>query len=125
MEPFELKGTVKPNRGDGRKLGYPTANIEVPRDTAEGIFSGWVELRGQKYPAMVFIGSAVTLNDPLKRAEAHMLDFADQDLYGEEISITVVHKHRDNQKFASQAELIAALRQDEAAARKFFKQESK
>ena len=121
MQSFSLSGTVRPYRGDGRRLGYPTANIEIPNDTAEGTFVGWVTLRGQKHPATIFIGAPVTLNDPVKRAEAHILDFADEDLYGEEITMQVVHKLRDNFKFSSQAELIKHMQRDEQDARAYFK----
>ena len=121
MEPFVLRGVVKPFRGNGRKFGYPTANIEIPRDTAEGVFFGKVVLRESEYLATIFIGAPVTLEDSVKRAEAHILDFADEDLYGEQIEMKVEHKHRDNRKFSSQAELVAALHQDELDARDYFK----
>ena len=35
MSNIKLSGIVKPFEGNGRKLGYPTANIEIPADTAE------------------------------------------------------------------------------------------
>lgn len=122
MESYSLRGVVKPYRGNGRKFGYPTANIEIPLDTAEGVFFGTVELRGQKYLATIFVGNPVTLDDPVKRAEAHLLDFPDEDLYGEEIVMHVLHKHRDNQKYASETELIAALHQDTVDAREYFEE---
>lgn len=120
ITPFVLKGVVKPFRGDGRKLGYPTANIEIHEDTAEGVFFGTVTVRGDTHNASIFIGSAVTMNDPVKRAEAHILDFPDEDLYDEPIVFRVEYKHRDNEKYPSPAELVDALRADDLAARQYF-----
>ncbi|MDX1766195.1 MAG: riboflavin kinase, partial [Candidatus Saccharimonadales bacterium] len=67
---FKLKGIVKPYSGNGRRLGYPTANIQVPNETAEGLFLGYAEIKGQRLPALIYIGAPVSLGDRQKRAEA-------------------------------------------------------
>lgn len=121
MQPFTVSGIIKPYRGDGRRLGYPTANIEAPSNTAEGVFVGWVTLHQQLHPATIFIGEPVTMQDYTKRAEAHILDFPDQDLYGESIKMHIVRKLRDNQLFDSSAVLIKQMKQDELEARTYFK----
>ena len=125
MEKFRLQGTVKPFAGDGRKLGYPTANIEVNNDIAEGLFVGYVKLLNKKLPALIFIGAPITFGDSMKRAEAHILDFEDKDLYGESLEFIVTSKMRDNKKFNSKEELIKQMKQDEQDARNYFKKLSK
>lgn len=121
MEKIEIHGTVKPYRGNGRKLGYPTANIEVADGIPSGVFIGTVVLDGQTLPGMLFVGEPVTLDDHIRRAEAHIIDFEDKDLYGEEIIMTFIEKVRDNKKFDSLEELIVAMKNDENIVRDFFK----
>lgn len=125
MQTLILSGTVTPYAGNGRRLGYPTANIEAPSDTPEGLFLGYVVLQNQKMPALIFIGAPITLNDTVKRAEAHILDFADRDLYGEVVSFEISSKLRDNVKFDSEAALIEQMQADEAHARAHFSSEER
>jgi len=122
---FILQGTVKPFAGNGRKLGYPTANIEISADVAEGLFVGYVKLLSKELPAIIFIGAPITLGDNIKRAEAHILDFEDKDLYGESVEFIVISKIRNNKKFDSKEELIKQMQQDEQYARNYFKKLSK
>jgi riboflavin kinase/FMN adenylyltransferase len=121
MEMFKLSGVVTPYTGNGRKLGYPTANIPISVDAAEGLFVGTVLLEGNELLALVFIGAPITLDDNIKRAEAHILDFKDRDLYGEEVVFTVEKKLRENEKFVDVETLIEKMEQDEVEAREYFK----
>lgn len=120
MKPFKLAGTVKPFSGQGRKLGYPTANIECAPDTPEGTFVGYTTLMNHDLPSIIFIGAPVTLGETYKRAESYILDLEDKDLYGQEILIEVIHKLRDNQKFKSVDELVKQIKLDETLARTWF-----
>jgi len=125
MDLFRLKGIVKPYTGNGRRLGYPTANIQVPPDTAEGLFVGYAEVKGNRMPALIYIGAPLSLGDRLKRAEAHILDFADEDLYGEGIVMEISHRLRDVVHFDTEADLIKQMHKDEKQARKFFESAEK
>lgn len=121
MKPFKLSGVIKRWDGNGRKFGYPTANIEAPEDAPEGLFVGHVILNKKSLPAMIFIGAPITLNDQRRRAEAHILDFEDRDLYGESVIFEVESKLRDNVKFEGEEKLIEQMKKDEVLARKYFK----
>ncbi len=121
MKQFSLNGVVTPYTGNGRRLGFPTANIPIPADTPEGLFIGHVVLAEKHLPALIFIGAPITLNDPEKRAEAYILDFADRDLYGEPVEFIIEHKLRDNHKYVDEATLITQMEQDEQDARAYFK----
>ncbi len=125
MTEFELSGIVTPYTGAGRKLGYPTANIETVEDTEEGLFVGYVDLAGKDMPALIFIGAPITLGDHVKRAEAHILDFEDRDLYGEKVVFRVKEKLRNNVMFNSEEELVEQMRIDEVHARKYFREHGK
>lgn len=123
MKKFQLAGTVKPYSGQGRWLGYPTANIECPANTPESVFVGYTTLMNKRLPSIIFIGAPITLGETIKRAESHILDLEDRDLYGQEILVEVVEKLRDNEKFNSRDELIKQMKRDEQIARKYFARE--
>ncbi|MBI5775369.1 MAG: bifunctional riboflavin kinase/FAD synthetase [Verrucomicrobia bacterium] len=121
---YTLAGTVV--RGDqlGRRLGIPTANVDVaglvvpPR----GVYAIHAGVRGgRRHRAVLNIGVRPTLANPAPRlqVEAHLLDF-DGELYGEELEITFVEKLREEQKFPSVEALTAQIRADIAAARLVF-----
>ena len=120
MDKLILQGVVTPYAGDGRKIGYPTANIPISSDVPEGLFVGTLLLDNLELPSIIFIGAPVTLDDHVKRAEAHILDFEDRDLYGENVTFTVEKKLRDNKKFESVELLIEQMEMDEVEAREYF-----
>jgi riboflavin kinase / FMN adenylyltransferase len=122
MSKFQLAGTTKPYSGQGRGLGYPTANIECPSDSPEGVFVGFTTILNRRLPSIIFIGKPETVGDYIKRAETHILDFEDKDLYGYEILIEVEHKLRNNKKFESKNELVINMKADEKAAREWFRE---
>jgi riboflavin kinase/FMN adenylyltransferase len=116
-----LIGKTKAYSGNGRKLGYPTANIGVETDLADGVYFGFATLgKFVDHLAMIFIGVPTTVGDTERRVEAHLFDVEDRDYYGQKIKIEVCHFHRSNQKFNSVADLTAAIQEDEIAARKWY-----
>jgi riboflavin kinase/FMN adenylyltransferase len=100
-------------RGDqrGRKIGYPTANLEplpwsaVP---ADGIYAGRLVRGQQKLPAAISIGTNPTFAGTDRRVEAFVLDF-DQDVYGEHVGLEFVAKLRDTERFDSVDALTAQM----------------
>lgn len=115
--PYALRGPVV--RGDqlGRTLGYPTANIETPPGKAlpRGVFAAWAWLRGERFPAMLNIGTRPTVQGQTLRVEAHLLGFAG-DLYGQTLRADLVARLRPEARFASLDELRAQLAADAQAA---------
>ncbi len=117
-----ISGTVIPHTQRGRTLGYPTANISLKDSLEEeGIYAGFTHYNGQKLPSLAFIGAAKTFGETEKKLEVHILDFS-ENLYGKTISVELLKKIRDNKKFNSQEELIQEIKNDEACARKYFKE---
>jgi len=112
-------------RGDelGRKLGFPTANLDVADLLVppHGVYAAHAYAEGHRHRAVVNIGVRPTLgNDsPQLRVEAHLLDF-DGDLYGRDMELTFVEKLRDEQKFSTLEELRGQIARDIAAAREKF-----
>ncbi len=103
------KGTVIHGDGYGRKLGYPTANIEMT-EPLSGVFVGVVEYDGKKYHAAIFASERRLI------LEAHLIDF-DGDMYGKEIVVHIQKRLRDGRRFDDESELRAAIAADVAIIR--------
>jgi riboflavin kinase/FMN adenylyltransferase len=116
--PYSIIGHVVNGEHTGRKLGFPTANIAVD-DPMKHIPSGGVyavkaRIEGtieQKH-AMLNIGVRPTFGGTDKQViEAHVFRFED-DIYGHKISISFIHRLREERKFKSADELRNQLQQD-------------
>ena len=99
----------------GRKLGFPTANLDVSGSLVppSGVYAVHAYVEGKRHRAIVNIGQRPTLQTatPTLRVEAHLLNF-EGDLYGKDLELTFVEKLRDERKFASLDELRAQIRRD-------------
>jgi len=122
--PTQLRGVTLPFAGNGRKLGYPTANIILPTKLKDGVYFGYADLDDyyNHRRALIFIGtpSSSTASDSGRRIEAHILDIPDEDYYGLPLKLDVQHHHRRSETFTSTEELKAAMYADEMAARAWF-----
>ncbi|HSX45568.1 MAG TPA: riboflavin kinase [Candidatus Saccharimonadia bacterium] len=119
--PANLSGTVTRFKGNGRKLGYPTANLSVETDLKDGVYFGFADMAEWRgHPALIFVGTPTTVGDTERRVEAYLLDITDQDYYGEQLALNLVEYHRPNQTFDNLEELIKAMHTDESVARQFF-----
>ncbi len=112
MSPETYKGIVIHGDGYGRRLGYPTANIEIA-EPLTGVFAGSVEIEGITYHAAIFASERRPI------LEAHLLDF-DGDLYGKEIEVHIEKRLRDARNFDDERELRAAISADIATIRAHF-----
>ena len=118
--PATLSGIVTPFKGNGRKLGYPTANIASDTQLVDGVYFGNASLGDLiDRPAIIFIGTPTTVGDTERRVEAHILDAPDTDYYGQTLHIMLEAYHRSNQTFASIEMLVEAMKLDEMAAREW------
>lgn len=129
---MKTTGTVTPNKRNGTKFGYPTANMKLDDKSINGLFVGYTKLvstadskvkhafGGRNLPSIIFIGVPETVKENEHRLESHILDFPLIDLYGSEIEVEIVDKLRDNHKFESVEKLIEQMKTDEQQARKWF-----
>jgi FAD synthase len=121
MQEVTLQGTITRFNGNGRRLGYPTANIMTDTSAKDGVYFGFADLAGFKHhPSLIFIGVPTTMGDTERRAEVHLLDIPDEDYYDQTLAATLKYYHRANQAFKDVAELLIAMKADEAAARQWF-----
>src|SRR5438034_2172151 len=95
---YSLAGTIQRGDGLGRKLGIPTANIDVTGLVVPpaGVYAVHCAVDGQSHRAVLNIGYRPTLKNPAPelRVEAHLLDFTG-DLYGQEVETSFVEKLRE------------------------------
>ncbi|HKK61414.1 MAG TPA: bifunctional riboflavin kinase/FAD synthetase [Bacteroidales bacterium] len=119
---YYLKGEVIQGNQLGRKIGYPTANINpqspyklIPRD---GVYAIHVEHDNVFYKGMLNIGLRPTIDsaNPVKTIEAHLFD-VEMDLYEKEVTIHFRKRIRDEQKFNGIVDLKDQLVKDEQTAR--------
>ena len=114
-QPYRIRGTVVRGVGRGRKLGYPTANIDGV-DTllpGEGIYAGRLLADGSAWPAAVSIGSNPTFDEGALKIEAHLVGY-DGTLYGQEVELDFLARLRDIYRFDSADKLIVQLDRDVA-----------
>ena len=113
--PAELDGTVVLGDQRGGTLGYPTANLALPPDMAVpayGIYAG----TALGHRAAISIGVNPHYGGDERRIEPHLLDF-EGDLYGRRLVVELWLRLRDEQAFASEAELVAQIARDVEATR--------
>ena len=109
--PYSIIGEVVHGNKIGRKLGYPTANIDYKDYTLpkSGVYLTIVNINDKKYLSMTNIGHNPTLNEQEKpRLEVHILDF-NEEIYGEEIEISFIKYLREERKYNSKEELMKSL----------------
>lgn len=117
--PYQLCGRVAFGDQRGRTIGFPTANLALHRrrPPLTGVYAVRVWGIGHEALAGVAnIGRRPTVAGNELRLEVHLFDFND-DIYGRQISVEIVDKIRDEQRFASFDLLRQQIARDAAAAR--------
>lgn len=112
-------GKVKRGAQRGKSLGFPTANINLHKNISEGIYISMAKVNGKTLPALTFIGVAKTFGEKKVLAETYFLKVS-FDVYGKWISIKLLKKIRQNQKFTSVRELVLQMQKDKIVACKYF-----
>ncbi len=117
---FALDGEVTSGHGRGKGLGYPTANLRTwPRLLlpGQGIYAGAAEVAGGRFRAAIDVGTNPTFGVEPLHVEAFLLDFEGDGLRGEPISLEFWARLRDEERYDSVDELIAAIGDDVARTR--------
>ena len=111
---FTYAGEVVNGDKRGRKIGFPTANLEINDGRAmlpNGAYIVKVKVRGQIYNGIANIGDNPTFKVARRRLEVFIDNFSG-DIYGEEIFVSFIGKLRDEKIFESVEELKAQLNED-------------
>jgi riboflavin kinase / FMN adenylyltransferase len=123
--PYSIAGRVMHGDKIGRRLGYPTANIQMKhrRPALSGVFAVAVEgLAPTPVPGVASIGVRPTITDAGRPTlEVHLFDW-NRDCYGAHLRVHFLHKQRDEAKFDSLDALTAQIGRDADDARAWFAQ---
>ena len=115
--PYELCGEVVHGEQVGRRMGFPTANLQlestcllVPRD---GVYAVRATLPsdGSSWMGVTNIGRRPTFDGHRQTIETYILDF-DRRIYGEKLRIGFLERLRDEQHFDSAEALAKQMRED-------------
>ena len=121
--PYNISGRVVHGDKIGRKLGFPTANIQLKRKRVAltGVFAVTVSgLDKRPLPGAASLGVRPTLGLGLRPVlEVHLFDF-DRAIYGSHLTVHFLHKLRDEAKYDSLDALTAQIARDVQATRDYF-----
>ncbi|MFA5357174.1 MAG: bifunctional riboflavin kinase/FAD synthetase [Candidatus Omnitrophota bacterium] len=120
--PVSVLGTVIKGASLGRKLGFPTANIDPHHEVLppSGIYATLAIKNNKKLKGACYIGTRPTfVKQKEKQVELFIFDFK-KDIYGEYLEIQFVKKIRDDRKFASTDLLVRQIKKDIFYARRVF-----
>ena len=122
--PYFMQGTIVSGYQVGRKIGFPTANLQVDFQNklipAIGVYAVRVSVNGQSYRGMLNIGHRPTLNNGTDLSiEVHILEF-EGDIYHQPMRIEFVDFLRPEAKFNSVDELTLQIQKDKEAAIKIL-----
>ena len=112
--PFFVEGEVVRGKQNGRKMGFPTANVDYGEDALlpkTGVYAGVTTVDGEKYKSVVNVGNNPTFNADKITIESHIFGF-DADIYGKTIKVEFIKYLRENVKFSSMDELKAQIAKD-------------
>lgn len=120
---YEVRGTVIAGDQRGITIGFPTANVPVPKTMAwpaDGVYAGFCILsEGSRYDCAINIGRRPTFYEHAQQSllEVHLLDFRGE-LQGSELKVQFVDFLRSERKFEGLDQLQAQLMVDVAKTRR-------
>jgi len=113
---FMLTGEVVHGDGLGKKINFPTANIEIAETykiiPKNGVYLVKAIINSEIYFGMMNIGVRPTIGGENKSLEIHFFNFKDN-IYNKTFSVEIICKIRDEEKFSSIDELKIQLKKDE------------
>lgn len=113
--PYQIHGHVIYGKQNGKKIGFPTANLKPNANyiiPCKGVYVGAVLVKNNLYNAVINIGNNPTFsNDNVLSIEAHLFDMND-DIYNEYVIFEFYKWIREEKKFKKVEDLIQQLRQD-------------
>ncbi|MCU4174733.1 bifunctional riboflavin kinase/FAD synthetase [Marinilabiliaceae bacterium N1Y90] len=115
---FLVSGRVVGGQQLGRRIGYPTANIEVNEShkliPPDGVYACLVRVEGKLFGGMLNIGYRPTVNHNVdhRSLEVHIFDF-NRDIYSEEVQVEFIERVREEMKFENVDALMQQLQKDE------------
>lgn len=120
---YPLTGMVSKGKQLGRTIGFPTANIEIEESykliPLNGVYIAKSNLEGKTIYGMMNIGTRPTVDGTTQTIEIHFFDF-NQDIYNQKITLSLLKRIRDEQKFESVDALKTQLDADKITAQNYI-----
>ncbi|MGL6225433.1 MAG: riboflavin biosynthesis protein RibF [Thermoguttaceae bacterium] len=110
---YQLSGRVIHGDKRGTQLGFPTANLTdietlLPQ---EGVYAGFCEINGHKYPVATHVGQLPTFGQEQLRVESFIIGFSG-DLYGKPLAVNLLSRLRSICPFDNHQQLTKQIRHD-------------
>lgn len=118
--PYSVSGEVVHGEGIGRSLGFPTANINIPKNTVvpkDGVYLSKVLLGDGSFWGITNVGSKPTVDINEKNIETYITDY-NGNLYGKTVEVQFLKHLRDIKKFDSLEKLKEQLEKDKTSIKK-------
>lgn len=121
---YFVEGRVATGRRLGRKMGFPTVNVDPANDLFPGggvyVTTSRFESFSRSFESVTNIGVRPTLYENYATTiESHILDF-DSNVYGDTVRLYFHRLLRREQQFRSALELTNQIRQDIERSRLYF-----
>lgn len=127
--PYTIVGKVVNGYHEGRKIGFPTANLDLSHFgqmiPAPGVYAVKVRLENTVVwkRGMMNVGTRPTFDGKQLTLETHIFNF-DGDIYGQLLLVSFVQRIRGEQKFEGPEELAEQLKEDELTVLGVFKKQA-
>lgn len=126
--PYTLTSNVIGGFQEGRKLGFPTANLDIEQITqllpAQGVYAvqAQIDKTGAWYRGMTSIGTRPTFHGTSLSIETNLLDNYHANIYQHQLSIAFYKRLREEKCFSGVDDLRQQLMQDAENVNMFFNQ---
>ncbi|MEQ9619132.1 MAG: bifunctional riboflavin kinase/FAD synthetase [Deltaproteobacteria bacterium] len=110
---FYIEGQVKEGEKRGRKIGFPTTNLETDWDILPktGVYATHAFIDNKKFDSITNVGFRPTFGENKLLIETHIFNF-NSDIYGKRIKVEFVERIRDEERFESVDALVAQIKRD-------------
>lgn len=118
---FSIYGRIKEGEKRGRRLGFPTANLDTDSEIflKRGVYVTWACLEGERFKSITNVGLRPTFGENQLLIETHIIDFKG-DVYGRTVRIEFVERLRDEKRFESVDALVTQISKDVEGAKEIF-----
>ena len=111
---YSLYGTVVRGEQLGRRIGFPTANVDTKNEILppDGVYACLAIIAGEEVAGVANLGVRPTVSgEAIRKLEVHLFDF-DQEIYGQPVEVILGEFLRKEQKFTGVEELKVQIESD-------------
>lgn len=108
-----IVGRVIRGHGDGKKLGFPTANIALTSSLSlpYGVYASRVKIGEKRYNGVLHWGPRVVFGETKPQCEVYIFNFS-KNIYGKHIEVEVVGFIRPSRNFSSLSRMKTQIHKD-------------